>query len=683
MTSIEIGQKPNRAKAKSEQIMATTVDNSVLNFERSTSERFDDVLNHLQDHVEQVRELSIPDGLIDDEQVTVLDDLFRERHADLQLKSLKLRNNSLTSRSSGYLASILQTVQDLEELDLLDNQVKDEGLSRLRSILNQPFCSLKRLNLSNNKLGAGGAVHIASIVGENRSIIELILSRNNFGKKSLKTLSKHLARNPVLERLDLSFNKIKSGGVNHLATVLDATESRSRLVYLDLTQNPISDKGALYLVNALLQGKNKHLRHLNLTRTELTSEGAIYLAHLLKYSYTLEELVVSRNKIGLDGVVELCLGLEDSRDENGSALRRLDLDMNDLDDRAAIRLAEMLRGNDVLKTLSLVDNGIRNEGAAALADSLHSNLTLRHLDLERNQIRDPGAIALAKSICRKSCHLITLGWEKNPMSEIGQGRIEAAFKLRESRRIWLNHSLGEIEKRRHLPINLQHRKLGDEEVIAISQHLAKHRPRVPSLSFSGQLITGRSMKLMAKDLLANNQVNIQRLTLHHTSLLDLGVAALAQALQSNSTLRSISLTKCQVSSEGLQFLSRAIAKNTTLTRLDVVGNQVGDEGALEFFETILDPPHPSLCGVSLANNVISDRGILTLRSFGNLDFLNLSHNRLTDRGVLDLAKAALQPTTKLKVLSISHNYVSSKGIQALQLFLNPDKLEHHGQLTHE
>ena len=59
---------------------------------------------------------------------------------------------------------------------------------------------------------------------------------------------------------------------------------------------------------------------------------------------------------------------------------------------------------------------------------------------------------------------------------------------------------------------------------------------------------------------------------------DNGIAHIATALQSNTTMTSLYIRKCSISDEGAESLARALAVNRSLQELDITENEIGDNG---------------------------------------------------------------------------------------------------------
>jgi Ran GTPase-activating protein (RanGAP) involved in mRNA processing and transport len=633
----------------------------------------DHVLEYLEANTgSDIRELSCSQ-VLNDEDVSSLDALLRRHYKVFHLQSLKLPRNGLTENSAGALARIVQQSETLVELDLSHNPLRSDGLASLKQALTSTVAAgtsvrsrLQRLDLTATQIGPKGMASLASILRLNESIRELQLGYNNLGTKSMKTLSTILCQeNTTLRVLGLSHNKLKDRGAGLISHTLNPKLSNCNLTGLDLSGNMIGPVGAEQIATALLQG-NKHLTSLDLSSNKIGPLGAKHIGWMLRFTHTLEELFLSDNIVGDEGVASLSEGLQ--RDEHAvSNLHRLELNWNEISDVGAGHLAQVLSENAVLKSLSLASNAIGDRGVVAIAGTLPSDLGLQYLDISSNQVEDAGAKVLAQVLCRPECKVV-LQWKENNLTSEGNDRLNHVAVFRKNLAGWLGRQLGLIEKQRSLSLYLLSETVGDAEIEVLSTHLAKYQPIVPAIYAGGNRITDESIQALTNDVLAGNTVNLQRIYLQNTRMSDFGAGMLAQALLSNSTLTVLSLTNCNITYEGAEKLANGLRRNSTLTRLDLKRNSIGDRGLRAIITAIHDPPHRSLVSLNVGSNGISDYGLSTLTSFAVLEELHLTNNNITDRGALECAKACLE-NHGLRWLSLQGNQLSPKGIQALSLFL--------------
>lgn len=645
---------------------------AVVRFHRtSENDSVEDVVQLLEAQT-AVHELSCSE-ILKDEDVEYLDVFLKSRMAQVQLQCLKLPKNNLSPMASLALAHIIETTQTLRELDLSDNLLLGEGFTALVRALVNPSCRLVKLNISSNRIGPKGASAFSSLIRQSKSLEDLNLAKNSLGTKAIKMIVVELCENTTLLRLDLTQNNVSDRGASHLATALDPELSKSRLQQLDLTCNKIGPTGAHSLAHALLTG-NKSLQHLNLSLNRVGPDGAAAFGAVLKYSHTLQDLNLSRNNVA-EGVMQLLEGLQESEETD---LRRLDLSWNSLRDNAAVRLASLLRGNGVLQSLNLASNAIGTQGIISLAKSLPYDVALRELDIVGNQAEDSSAAVLATVLCRPDCKLEILRWEHNNFTVEGKKRMEAAFVFRENLKKWLGRYLKEIETRRVLGLDLSSKYIGDDEVIAISHHVAKYHPHVLTLVLSGDRLTSRGVIGLTKEVLSPNAVKVDRLYVSDSAAGDSGAGALAQALLTNTSLTVLSLMRCEITADGARMLANALRRNRTVARLNLRGNRIGDNGARELWSGILERPDCSIRALNLSKNGISDRGLL-FSTFATLEELHLGENEITDFGALDIAKACIG-ADRLHWLNVSCNRISPKGIQALRLFVPSSTMFEHDEL---
>jgi Ran GTPase-activating protein (RanGAP) involved in mRNA processing and transport len=665
---------------------------------------------------------------------------------------------------------VTYTSQTLQELDLSNNQVKAPGLDILvralcgcgggssssssssskqqdsnhattssRHSRRTTHCALQKLNLFNNRLGSLAAKPIAHLLRNNCSILDLRLGKNSLkSHKCMATIAAALLENATLQHLDLSFNQISNANAKLLAQVLDQSSSSSRksqrnddsddvsdtgnciiinkscLKSLDLQHNGITDTGALELAGAMVHGPNKTLYTLDLSTNNLSLPGARAMAYVVKYSHTLQELILSACNIGDAGVHLLCAGWKEQ--ENVSVLLHLDVSWNLIHNSGCMELAAaMLDGPDsILTRLNLASNGIGDAGACAISQALvsrGSTRSLRELNLIGNQIGDVGAAALATAIASSHCpelyQLHGLAWQENKrMTETGKTRIQRALLFRHYHyETWLKRDvLARIENCNRLNLQLfaMKRVLGDDELLCICHAIAKHQRQISLLSLQGPHMTQRGIQALCEQavggLTTTTTVDERQITknggggdgfdlnakgpcverLYMQAIPgfgNVGASLVAQAVMKPScALIVLSLVDCSISSHGATQLARALmslGKSSLLDRVNLKSNNIGDAGAVELLKAVRFLPIPRQ---SLVNDgdVQGGGGGTVQEPFScvvcnNITALNLACNNITDVSLL--GPTLLSTTTNhasaaicaLEELDISNNAITDRG----------------------
>lgn len=656
------------------------------------------VIEHLEQN--QVTEISCR-SVFDDETIQIFHDaVISNRRLVSSLQSLQLQANDLSSCSLPYIARIMQSASNLIHVDLSENHLGDtcnnNGLEGLVDVLTSDdenhFCCIQSLNLNHNKIGPKAGHPLARLLRRNTTIHTLSLGQNSLGTKTIKAIAPALCQNSTLKHLDLSYNKLSDRGITWLAAVLEVDNNASQLATLDLQYNKIGPAGAHVLAKTLLEHNNKYLTCLNLSLNCIGPDGAQSLGAVIKYSHVLEELHLGRNDLS-SGVLPLLQGLAESQ---VTRLRVLDLSWNSLTDEAAVYLAEhVLVKNSHLAELNLASNAIGDKGVVALARALPADMGLQELNIIGNQARDESAYAMADVLTSRHCCLQTLKWEKNNFTEAGKIRLRAAFAYRENLRKWLDKYITEMVTRKVVTLDFSRQRIGDNELIAISRALVKHKPRVPTLWINGdaqegkhiatdsdddgasiQFVTSRGISIFVKEVLAKNSGTVERLYIDRCSRIeDEGWTALAQALVTNTSLVILSISGSNVSMRAVQQFASALQKNRTVQRINLSDNKLGDEVVGEVSRMIQNGREKSvLKSINLCRNNITDRGLASLQSLGAdcaLQELHLAGNSITDAGALDLAKACIK-NSSLKWVNLSQNRLSYRGKRALKLFLPED-----------
>jgi Leucine-rich repeat (LRR) protein len=136
---------------------------------------------------------------------------------------------------------------------------------------------LRRLNISDNRIGHKGAAAVAKALAASPSLKVLNLAKNDLGEEGGTVIGEALASNTTLKELSLALNGIGDGGATSIAQGLSLN---IRLCSLDLHLNPMSALGTYYVGVAI---KSKPL-------AQARQDRRLRVTGLQPHSQTLEEL---------------------------------------------------------------------------------------------------------------------------------------------------------------------------------------------------------------------------------------------------------------------------------------------------------------------------------------------------------------------------------------------------------
>ncbi|XP_055369645.1 uncharacterized protein LOC114867397 [Betta splendens] len=253
-------------------------------------------------------------------------------------------------------------------------------------------------------------------------------------------------------------------------------------------------------------------------------------------------------------------------------LEELDLSRNRLGDYAVLSLCDGLKDpNCKLQRLWLMCCNLSPRSCEALASVLSLQFcSLTQLDLSYNRIRDSGMELLSIGLKTRSpqtlrliCCLIT-----------EEGLASLALALRPNR-----SSLRELD--------LSYNRLGD---LALASAKLESLSNVDVLRLSHCNLSGKSCEALAS-VLKSKSSRLRELDLSNNNLQDPGVKLLSVGLQSpHCRLKTLRLSGCMVTEEGCSSLNSALTANPShLRELDLSYNHPGASGEKLLSEKLNNP----------------------------------------------------------------------------------------------
>ena len=586
--------------------------------------------------------------------------------SDEQLKFARLRISSvrvivirycnITDHSLVIFKELFKQAVYLQAVSItyssIDSQTANKLLQHMRIIT-----TLKRLNLKGNKLTDQNAVGLASFASSNTGLEELYLSNNHLqlGITGLRNISS-------LKVLDLQYNNIAKQAVNELAATISGCKSLEKLW---LNGNNLGSS-TVVVVNALKEISS--LTELNLNDNKSKSEElAPAISLLVAKNHLLKILALSDNGLADDGIINISQSLH-----KHSKLKALNLQNNNITEKAAEALASVISNNSGLEQIYLGNNQL-HLGVTTIATALKNISSLKVLDLSNNNITEQATVELAAAIrINKSLEILWLNG-----NHLGSSTVVVVNALREIsslKELNLNDNKNTskelasaissvVTKNKSLEIlALSDNGLAYDGVIKVAHSLCKH-PKLKTLNLQNNNITDKAAEALASITSSNS--GFEKLYLGNNHL-QLGVIKIVRELKNISSLKVLDLSNNNITEQAADELAAVIRINKSLEKLSLDGNHLRSSivvvvNALQEISSLTvlhlndNKNRSEELGTAISSVVTKNKlmGILSLRD-----------NGLNDDGVINIAQS-LCKCSKLKVLNLQNNNITEKAAEAL------------------
>eukprot|EP00930_Biecheleria_cincta_P073373 TRINITY_DN60674_c0_g1_i1.p1 TRINITY_DN60674_c0_g1~~TRINITY_DN60674_c0_g1_i1.p1 ORF type:complete len:909 (-),score=203.88 TRINITY_DN60674_c0_g1_i1:22-2715(-) len=329
------------------------------------------------------------------------------------LKVLDLSFCDIGAKGATCIADALSSCA-LEELNLSDNHIMDEGLVALANALGVLPMPSKAKEASCWGGSAEAAMRhqeatatVRRIMAEMRAkdlqeAMEVQDSSNGvFRLNEAVTALRGAVRAAELKLPKLKVLQLNNSGGSYagLSRLEDAMQANWRVEKLILDQNDHRNNGLLEMVVAL--PITLGLRHLGLGQCNIGRKGLLNLANALSTNKVLKSLMLNGNKFDEVSAEALAACLAGG---GASALRYLNLNTCHLSDESGTKLALGVGRHSVLETLLLRDNSLQETAAQALTEAMETNSTVTTLNLELNSI-DVKALAKIKQLLARNSRI--------------------------------------------------------------------------------------------------------------------------------------------------------------------------------------------------------------------------------------------------------------------------------------
>ena len=167
--------------------------------------------------------------------------------------------NEKDARMIRYCLKEVNSFASIKSLILSNNAIGCKGADALSEL------KIDELDISNCKIGVGGAHSISKSLSNNSPLKRLYLYNNSLKVEGCRFIAKSLEENKNLEVLDLGSNLIRNKGLESLSTVF-----KSQIKLLALKNNKIKDKSFNEFMNKYLESGNNHLKSLLIASNEIS-----------------------------------------------------------------------------------------------------------------------------------------------------------------------------------------------------------------------------------------------------------------------------------------------------------------------------------------------------------------------------------------------------------------------------
>lgn len=267
--------------------------------------------------------------------------LLRGLESNLILQSLNLANNAIGSKAIESLAVAMPST-DIKDLNLAGNKIGNEGCEFLSKMLSgdyDGFCTVAKLDLSDNEISTKGLALLLAAMRINTQLSSVLLRKNNFFNGLSENFLQFLTDNLSMDTLDLSQCNLRCTSLTGIGEGLSRNKA---LKSLNLAFNKIQDRGVEVICYGLL--KNQSLSLLDLTSNEVKNKGALSFAKALKSNSTLESLLLKDNSIKDTGGQALCESVRFNKN-----ICKMSLELNPMNFKFITEAKDLARANEINK----------------------------------------------------------------------------------------------------------------------------------------------------------------------------------------------------------------------------------------------------------------------------------------------------------------------------------------------
>ncbi|XP_051865821.1 NACHT, LRR and PYD domains-containing protein 3-like [Pristis pectinata] len=416
------------------------------------------------------------------------------------------------------------------------------------------------------------------------------------------------------------------------------------------TENTESEAGRTNLLNALhylFESQNNVLAKstveavetLSLRGLRLTPVDCAVLTHAIRPCGAIQHLDLDLCYIHSEGLVRL--------DRVLHKCQELGLANNELGDLGMKPMFAALRNPECkIQKLRLGNNGLTATRIQDLASALTANSSLTELDMKDNRQGDAGVKRLSVALSKSECKIQKLGLKNNSFTACGAKDLVSALGT--------NRSLTQLE--------LDNNKLEDSGVKLLSDALRNRDCKIQDPRIRRVGLTASGTENLTSAIGTN--LSLTDLALSYNTLGDSGVKLMFAALRkSECKIQKLRLWDVALTDSCSEDLAAALNTNCSLKLLSLGDNRLGDPGVKRLSE-VLGNPQCKLQELDLYSNGLTDSCTeylsSVLRKMRSLKVLDLGANSVTDKSAQSFRKL-IEKRKSLKQITLVGNRFTADG----------------------
>ena len=541
----------------------------------------------------------------------------------------------------------------------------------INKIISIIFCNicLVKLNLSKCELSESQILIIAKALNNLSRLKYLDISHNKISDKAASELGSALSTNQVLEHLNLSSCQLLKLHIAGIAKGVSKKESS--LMFLDISHNTVTNNVSDEIASVVIN--NPLLEHLNLANCELSELQLSSIFEVLSKPSLLTFLDISHNSLTNKASDEIA-----SVVSNNPLLEHLNLANCELSELQLSSIFEVLSKPSLLTFLDISHNRVTNTTSNEIASVIIYNPFLEHLNLASCELSELHLINIVKAL-RKTTLLTVLDVSHSKVT--GEAANEVASIIINNK--FLQH------------LNLSACDLLEDSVILIGDSLS-HTTSLVSLDMSYNCITEKASQSMAVALSKNTSleqlnfcasfednaalivfiaINQHSVITHLNMSLNIINSDLAdlivRILINNMKIEHLDFGQCDLQVSEFMKLLNGLANVNTLRYLNLEGNEISKHIVPKITSLIhrnRTLKYINVCNCNLSN-VAVQKIFQVIGELHSVEYLKISGNQINTY-VCKYLKEALSNNNRTRYLDCSRCTIKARGTYYILMSIN-------------